>query len=508
MPLIRTAQTESGVVRGLPAADPRITSYKGIPYAAPPVGGNRWRAPEPHAPWEGEYKAYDFSPIAPQAVTGKDKDNLYSREWWVDDDPAMDEDCLTLNVWAPADGKAGLPVFVWYFGGGLQVGATSEMEFDGERIARRGAVVVTVNYRLNVFGFLAHPELTAENPENPTNFGFLDQQFATQWVKRNAAAFGGDPDSITIGGQSAGGMSVSAQIAHRENEGLFQRAAIISGLFAPAYPELFGLCVPLREAEKRGKRFFREVLGVNTLAEARRLPWRAVLDAALSWKNAGLWPASVDGAFLRYAPDRWYFHSDRVRCPVMMGSTVDEFHFSPKAKDEETLRAYAADIPGLDKERFLASFTRPATKESIRREGEVNAITFAVRAAVKKARVPIYAYEFCAEIPGWDRPGAFHSVDLWFFFETLAKCWRPFTGKHYDLARQMCDYLYNFIRAGDPNGMGTAGGRLPYWPALDPQAPVFMSFGETAKPALNPARPVEELLLDAWLSRGGGDGRV
>ena len=216
------------LIRGLPAADPRVTSYKGIPFAAPPTGGNRWRAPQPCPPWEGVLNAYDFGPITPQAVTGKHKENIYSREWAVDDDPLMDEDCLYLNVWAPADGKTGLPVFVWYFGGGLQVGATSEMEFDGERIASRGAVVVTVNYRLNVFGFLAHPELTAENPESPTNFGFLDQQFATQWVKRNAAAFGGDPDNVTIVGESAGGSSVCFQLASPMAAGLFHRAIIQS----------------------------------------------------------------------------------------------------------------------------------------------------------------------------------------------------------------------------------------------------------------------------------------
>ncbi|MBN1777575.1 MAG: carboxylesterase/lipase family protein [Clostridiales bacterium] len=502
MPLIRTAKTESGIVRGLPAADPRITSYKGIPFAAPPVGKNRWRPPQPCDHWKGEYAAYDFGPITPQAVTGKNKDNIYTREWWVDDDPCMDEDCLYLNIWAPAEKQTELPVFVWYFGGGLQVGATVEMEFDGERIARRGAVVVTINYRLNVFGFLAHPELTAEAPQSATNFGFLDQQFGTQWVKRNIVAFGGDPENITIGGQSAGGMSVSAQISHRKNEGLFRRAVIVSGLFAPAYPDMFSLCVPLREAEQRGKRFFREALGVGTLEEARRVPWRRLLDAALSWTNAGLWPASVDGAFLPYAPDRWYLHEDRVHCPVIMGSTDNEFRLSPRAEDDASLRTYAAKIPGLDQARFLAAFTSPATKESIRREGDVNAIAFAVHAAGMKAKDTIYAYEFSAEIPGYDNPGAFHSVDLWFFFETLAKCWRPFTGKHYDLARQMCDYLFNFISSGDPNGLGTLGECLPYWPALDSQNPVFMSFGDVVKPVQSPASSVTRLLLDAYLSSG------
>ncbi|WP_342439602.1 carboxylesterase family protein [Paenibacillus sp. FSL L8-0436] len=187
--------------------------------------------------WEGELKAYDFAPISMQVPTIIDVNNIYSREWSVDPDLPMDEDCLYLNVWTPAvcaDEK--LPVFVWYFGGGLQVGHTAEMEFDGERIARRGIVVVTVNYRLNAFGFLSHPEITAESPVAPANFGHLDQQSGTQWVKRNIAAFGGDPDQITIGGQSAGGGSVLSQLASPQNEGLFQRAVIMSGIFTPLYP--------------------------------------------------------------------------------------------------------------------------------------------------------------------------------------------------------------------------------------------------------------------------------
>ena len=500
MSFIRTVKTESGKVRGLPAADPRITSYKGIPFAAPPVGENRWRAPQPCVPWENEYNAFDFGPITPQAVTGKNKDNIYSREWWVDDDPSMDEDCLYLNIWAPAEGQNGLPVFVWFFGGGLQVGATSEMEFDGERIARRGVIVVTVNYRLNVFGFLAHPELTAEAQKSATNFGFLDQMFSLQWVKRNIAAFGGDPENITIGGQSAGGMSVCAQIANQENEGLFRRAVIISGMFAPVYPDMIALCVPLHEAEKRGERFFREVLGVQTLEEARRLPWQKILDAALSWKDAGLWPASIDGEFLTYAPDRWYLHQNRVHCPVMMGSTNNEFRLSPRAEDDASLKAYAAKIPGLEPKPFLAAFTSPATKESIQREGSVSAIEVAIRAAGIKAQETIYAYEFNAEIPGWDQPGAFHSVDLWFFFETLAKCWRAVFRKALRLGPADVRLSDEFCTQRGPQWNGTQGGRLPYWPVLEKKEPVFMSFGDTVNPVQSPASTVTQLLLDAYLT--------
>ena len=204
--MIKETRVENGVVRGVAAADPRIISYKGIPFAAPPVGALRWKAPQPAADWQGVLDCTRFAPISVQCKPGTDPDNIYTREWNVDPDIPMSEDSLYLNVWTPAKTtEERLPVFVWYFGGGLVEGNTAEMEFNGERLARRGIVVVTINYRLNVFGFLAHPELTAENPDFPTNFGHLDQIFGLQWVKRNIAAFGGDPNNITIGGQSAGG---------------------------------------------------------------------------------------------------------------------------------------------------------------------------------------------------------------------------------------------------------------------------------------------------------------
>ncbi len=227
--MLRRVMVENGLVEGLPAADPRITSFKGIPFAAPPVGENRWRAPQPAKNWDGILYAYTFAPISMQHIPGEDPENIYSREWNVDTSIAMHEDSLHLNIWTPArKADERLPVFVWYFGGGLQEGNTAEMEFDGERIARRGIVVVTINYRLNVFGFLCHPEITAENPEAPANFGHLDQQFGTRWVKRNIAAFGGDPDNITIGGQSAGGGSVMARVVSPQNDGLFQKAIVDS----------------------------------------------------------------------------------------------------------------------------------------------------------------------------------------------------------------------------------------------------------------------------------------
>ncbi len=500
--MIRKVKTENGWVRGLPAADPRITSYKGIPFAAPPVGENRWRAPQPCADWEGELFCAEFAPIPMQAnCAGDPQKDIYAREWHVDPELAMSEDCLYLNIWAPADGRQNLPVYVWYYGGGLQVGNTWEMEFDGERIARRGIVVVTVAYRLNCFGFLCHPEITSEAPEAPANFGFLDQQFATRWVKRNIAAFGGDPENITIGGQSAGGMSVCAQMTSPQNEGLFQRAIIESGTFAQPYRASMGLRTrSLAEAEEQGKQFF-EALGVKTLAEARALDARTVENKSLEWPW-GCWSEAVDGVYSTYPSGEWYLHEDRWQGPVLIGQTSSEFTAQPDAKTDEEL-AQVADRFGKDAEALLSHFTRPATEESIAKEGLIHTIGFAIRAAsrMNTQAQPLYAYNFDPEIPGWDNPGTFHSVDLWFFFETLAKCWRPFTGKHYDLARQMCDYWANFVRTGDPNGMDSHGKPLPMWPKLSETDPAWMVFGDTAAPQKWQISQLEDFLLQKYLEK-------
>ena len=506
--MIRKVCTENGWVQGLPAADPRITSYKGIPYAAPPVGENRWRAPQPCQNWEGVYSAFAFSPIPMQAPISADPKNLYDREWHVDKEIPMSEDCLYLNIWAPADGKKDMPVFVWYFGGGLQVGYSAEMEFDGERIARRGIVVVTINYRVNCFGFLCHPEITRENPDAPANFGFLDQQAATRWVKRNIAAFGGDPNNITIGGQSAGGMSVSAQLSCPANEGLFQRAIIQSGAFAPPYPFNFGLCSDMKTAEESGKKFF-DFLGVETLAQARKIDAVTLRNKALEWDGKFGWGKTfgeaVDGVFSVRSSQQWFLDDHRLNVPVLMGHTSSEFFGFPPAKNEEELKALASAYPGGE-DAFLSFFTHPATEESIKREGAINSIEFAVRAAAahqqkSEKKNPIYYYQFDADIPGWDHPGTFHSVDLWFFFETLAKCWRPFKGVHYDLARQMCDYWCNFIKTGDPNGMDSQDEPLPVWPLFDPEAPVRMNFASFASPQSCPAPALEGFLLNRYLER-------
>ena len=506
---IRKVKTENGWVRGIQAADPRITAYKGIPFAAPPVGENRWRAPQPCADWDGVLDCFDFKPIAVQDVPPLEEKNVYTREWSVDPDLEMSEDCLYLNVWAPAAvGTKDLPVYVWYFGGGLQVGHPSEMEFDGERLARRGIIVVTVNYRLNVFGFLSHPEITAECPGAPGNFGHLDQQAATRWVKRNIAAFGGDPENITIGGQSAGGGSVISQLTSPQNEGLFQRAIIESGVIANPYPNNspFDKPMSLQDAEKRGEAFFRS-LGVNTLAEARALDYRTVLNKVR--EEHSFWGTIVDGQFAVGQGLTLFTENRRWPVPVLWGRTSSEFFITPPDTEPEAMKVMAKDVFGEDADAYLKLFDlNHDTPDEIRRKAARSSLDVAIRAAtVINSRLEepntLYYYNFDAEIPGWDNAGTFHSVDLWFFFETLAKCWRPFTGKHYDLARRMCNYWANFIRSGDPNGTDQTGEPMPHWDPCTPENNACMEFGDQCVQRNDAPDELTRILINALVRKYG-----
>lgn len=486
MVALREVTVENGVVRGLPAADPRITSFKGIPFAAPPVGENRWRAPQPAEDWEGVLEAYDFAPAAMQVRQKIDVNNIYTREWAIDPNLLMDEDCLYLNVWTPArEPDEKLPVYVWYFGGGLQVGHPSEMEFDGERIARRGIVVVTINYRLNAFGFLCHPEITAESPDAPANFGHLDQKAATEWVKRNIAAFGGDPDNITIGGQSAGGGSVMCQLTSPQNigSGLFKRAIIQSGIMQPVYPGTHtpGARITLAEAEQEGLKFF-EYLGVSSLEEARKLDAETLRVKAVEYK--GFWGTVIDQQFCVGHAYDLFLQNKREMVPILWGHTSSEFFSIPQVDTKEQFKRLAEERFGDDAAEFLELVNFHASDlDEIVKNASVSTIEYAIRIASQAnantgANIPLYYYNFDAEIPGWDNPGTFHSVELWFTFETLAKCWRPFVGRHYDLARQMCNYWSNFIRNGDPNGQDSTGEDLPRWDPYTPEAPYGMLFGD------------------------------
>ena len=433
--MLRIVNTKLGKIEGLPAADPRITSFKGIPFAKPPVGELRFHAPVPAEKWEGTLKAYNFAPISVQPTPYYDPNDLYCREWSVDKDIPMSEDCLYLNVWTPANAAdEKLPVYVWIYGGGFQTGFTAEMEFDGERIARRGIVVVTLAYRLNIFGFMCHPEITKENPSAPANFGLLDQRMAMQWVKDNIAAFGGDPENITLGGQSAGGGSVLNQILYGHKD-LFKRAVCHSGMFQMPGNNIM-TPRPLKEAEKFGEEFF-AFAGVKTLAEIRKLSTEQLRQ---KWEEYGgfhksvkIWIPVKDDKFVKTEFFDAIKNNSAQLVPMMLGFTTDEFTFKPQDSDTPVNAVKA----GINLYKQLTDKIPSHPKN--------------------------YCYQFDVEIPGWDNPGKFHSVDLWFWFETLAKCWRPFTGGYYDVARHMCNYLCNFVKCGDPNGKDCDDTPMEQW---------------------------------------------
>ncbi|HIV91292.1 MAG TPA: carboxylesterase family protein [Candidatus Eisenbergiella stercoravium] len=493
--MLKIVKTENGLVRGLPAADPRVISFKGIPFAAPPVGELRWKAPQPAADWEGVRDCLEFAPISMQSIPGLDEENIYTREWNVDPSIPMSEDCLYLNVWTPAKSeKDRLPVFVWYFGGALQWGNTAEMEFDGERLARRGIVVVTVNYRLNVFGFLAHPELLEEAPDAPANFGNLDQQYGLFWTKRNIAAFGGDPDNITIGGQSAGGGSVLTQLNCEGNRGYIQKAIVESGIFLDPYQERMKLTK--EQALEQGKRFF-EYLGVRTLEEARALPAEFIRDKNDAF--GAFWVTIPDGV---YQTDTYWNNMAAGRfldVPILTGYTEDEFLTKPQASNMEELKKEAKEKFGERAGEFLRLIQEKGGKsektfEETKRAAQIHSVELGIRRMHQLlvrsgAKQPMYVYSFGPHIPGWDNPGSFHSVDLWFFFETLAKCWRPFTGIHYDLARLMCNYWTEFIKKGNPDGRDADGTQMPVWDAFTEEEPMVMTFRGGAK---EESRPEDE----------------
>ena len=472
--MLRTVRVENGELRGLPGADPRITAFKGVPFAAPPVGKNRWRAPQPCENWEGVRTAFEFGPISMQDTPGIGG-GLYDREWHVDPEIPMSEDCLYLNVWTPAnraDDK--LPVLVWFFGGGFQWGYTSEMEFDGEKLARRGLIVVSVAYRLGAFGFLAHPEVTAESPDRPGNFGLLDQQAGLRWVRRNIAAFGGDPDRITISGQSAGGGSVMNQLTCEENFDDISGAFIMSGMIRnfDREDDLFKP-LPLEKAERKGIDFF-EFLGVKNLEEARKIDAFTIRDkyGEYAASHPRMFPF-IDGKVYKEDAMTRFIAGKRAPVPVVSGNTDDEFRMDGINTVERSVKTA-----------FL--------------ETEANGVN----------PQKMYYYRFTPDIPGWDHAGTFHSCDLWFFFESLGKCWRPFAGRHFELARQMCDYFANFIKTGNPNGPGWDGEPLPAWTAYtdDDRAEMeFTSHGAAARKefpgygkrlAFNPYLPSWEYIPD------------
>ncbi len=505
--MLRETCTENGRVRGVAGVNARITVYKGIPFAAPPVGELRWRAPQPAENWEGVRECYEFAPIAMQNTPGADPDAFYSKEWHVDPDIPMSEDCLYLNIWTPAkrtDEK--LPVMMWIHGGGMQEGYGHEQEFNGENFAKRGVVLVSITYRLNVFAFMAHKELTEAQPDAPCNFGLLDCLAAIKWIKRNIANFGGDPDNITVFGQSGGADATEFLVTSPMAKGLFNRAIIMSsGFNASRIPR--GIFDPethdLAFGEDLGQQFL-DYLGVSTIEEARKLDAKYINEKQVQFRaeTFKFMTGLVDGTFCVKGPGLAIAANEVNDVDIMVTCTRDEFPVDPKEPFEEWAKKEFGDAAnGYIRTAKLKAGND--SREDLLRAGNFSSMHASNRLTAEilsKYGRKVYFSLFDPYIPG-DGVGAFHSCDLWFAFETLAACWRPFDGHHYDLARKMCNYFSNFARTGNPNGNDADGTPMPEWkPYLETYR--ALEFGDEVKQE-EYIDPVVRYVLDANLKLYG-----
>jgi para-nitrobenzyl esterase len=463
-------QTDKGEVEGAYTADQQVIAFKGIPYAAPPVGDLRWKPPQPAAKWKHILPTKDFRKHCIQSTSYPDM---------VFHDPGPSEDCLTLNVWAPAKAKRGsLPVMVWIYGGGLLSGGTSENRQDGQFLAHRNVVIVSMNYRLGIFGFFVHPELTAESAHHASgNYGLLDQAAALAWVNANIAAFGGDPSNVTIFGESAGSTSVSALMASPIVRGLFSKAIGESG---SAFPSS-SLPTDSRETlENRNLAFAQSAYNTSGLADLRKLSADEILRGATA-KTTPPPPdfdISVDGYFLPDSVPNIYAAGHQAHIPLLAGWNADEVRGRIlQAKTPTTIETFQTTAQtefGPKAQDFLAVYPASTDAEAVTSAGDFandRFIAFStwrwLEAQVATGQSPVYRYRLDLGSPGDDNHpailGAFHSDDIEYVFGTLdsrpgAK-WRP---EDRALSEQIGSYWTNFARTGDPNASG-----LPTWPAYN-----------------------------------------
>jgi para-nitrobenzyl esterase len=492
-------KTDKGTVEGESTADGKVMAFKGIPYAAPPIGNLRWAPPAPAEPWTGVRSAHDFGYHCVQSVTYPDM---------AFHDPGPSEDCLTLNVWTPADSpSAKLPVMVWIYGGGLSAGATSERRQDGQYLAHRNVVVVSMNYRLGVFGFFTHPELAAESPHHAAgNYGFMDQLAALQWVKANVSAFGGDPNNVTIFGESAGSSSVSTHIASPLSRGLFQHGIGESG---GAVASGRGPNPTLEQREKTDVGFALATWGTSKLSELRRIPTEDIIRPVMKNTPAPHFGAVVDGWFLPKSVGEIYAAGEQAHVPLLAGWNADEVRgqvvsTTSKMTAEGFAAQAATDFPGTSED-FLKLYPHSTDQEALNSASDFAGDRFIaygtwkwLEAQVNTGKSPVYRYLFALGNPGdrYHTPavGAFHSDDIEYVFGTLDSrpeaLWRPEDRK---LSNEIQSYWTNFARTGDPNGPG-----LPKWPKYGPTEWQTMHLDGTSAAKPDAHRDRYLFLDNAW----------
>jgi len=422
---------EGGQIQGVKNGE--VYSYLGVPFAAAPVGDLRWKAPQSVTPWDGVKVADHFGPAAPQSP--HDDSNPYTSEFFFNGDPEFNEDCLYLNVWTKAPGKTSkkLPVAMWIHGGGYSAGWGFEPEMDGVEWAKKDVVLVTINYRLGVFGFLPHPLLAEESGHNSSgNYGILDQIAALNWIHENIAQFGGDPDNITIFGQSAGAGSVKTLVNSPLTGNLIKKAIIQSGGGVSQNPML-----------------------VNTNPGAAAQAAKAVFDWAGYDTLEKMRAASTEDIF--NLADR-YFQETGQRVRLSSSPSVDGYLMT-ETFDAAAVSGNIKDIP------YMIGFTM----------NDMGALGGGIGYFCElreKAGKPAYAYEFARPLPDNEEgthqmKGAFHSSELWYTFKSLANSDRPFTQEDYTLAERVLSCWTSFVKTGNP-GNG--------WEPYTKENPKFMIF--------------------------------
>jgi para-nitrobenzyl esterase len=488
--LKQPVQTVSGQLQGAPGKNAEVTVFRGVPYAAPPVGDLRWRAPHAVPSWTGVRQANKFGNVCMQNAL---KPGSFYQVEFYESPESMAEDCLYLNLWTAASrASEKRPVMVWFHGGGFVEGSGSLPSFDGEALARKGVVLVTLNYRLGVFGFLAHPELSKESAFHASgNYGMLDQLGALKWVKANIARFGGDPENVTIFGQSAGASSVLNLCASPLATGYFRHAIVQSGGFMGGGD--------LSAAEANGVRFAQRV-GANSITELRSKTAGEIQRLAIpppdgKGANVSEFRPTIDGYFLSTQPREVFRAGKENTHSLLVGSNANEgTTFIPVGLTEEKFSSQIATRYGARAEEYFKLYPVHSDAEAW------DAATTAVRDYMAGTALEVgelekghktYLYYFDRRPPGHESEhyGAFHSAELVYVFNNLASVHRPWIEADHQLADAMSSYWVNFAKTGDPNGAG-----LPNWPAFGSTGDRGIDLGTKIQPqSIPPAERLEML---------------
>jgi para-nitrobenzyl esterase len=488
--------TSKGTIQGID--DSGVTIFKGIPFAQPPTGNLRWKPPKPPQKWNGVLQAAHFGNGCMQCPIFSDMNFRF---------PKKSEDCLYLNVWTPVKPSGmkekHLPVLVYFYGGGFLAGDGSEYRYDGENMARtKGIIMVTANYRLGVFGFLATPELAKESPHHAAgNYGLMDQVQVLRWVKKNIAKFGGDPNKVTIAGESAGSMSVSGLMASPLSKNLFRAAVGESGgLFGPLAP------MSLSEAEKRGKKF-KKLVDARSLAELRSMPASKLLKATAQ-KNSPRFRVDIDGYFLPKQPVKIFSAGKQAQVPLLLGWNSEESSWKAFLKNEKPssnnfIKRVKKAYPD-HANKILQLFPHSTEKQVKQSATRLASDRFTVFSTWKWSELQsktgghaVYRYYYTRPRPkktdssnhNSQAAGAVHSAEIEYVLGNLSTNrvynWQPVD---YKISRIFQSYVANFVKTGNPNGLG-----LPKWlPLNENENHYVMQIGK--KTYLRPSNQRKQLL--------------